>query len=70
MGLGLAWVMPFANVLSFAIGVVIAALWVRFHRKSGQAFYIPVASGLVAGESLIAAIIAILCTVAGFLAVK
>jgi len=70
MGLGLAWVMPFTNVLSFAIGAVIAWLWTRLHRKSGDAFNIPIASGLVAGESLIAAIIAILCTIAGFLAVK
>jgi OPT family oligopeptide transporter len=70
MGLGLAWVMPFSNVFAFAIGAVIAKLWVRLHRKSGEAFNIPVASGLVAGESLVAAIIAILCTIAGFLAVK
>lgn len=70
MGLGLAWVMPFSNVFAFALGAVIAELWVRLHRKSGEAFNIPVASGLVAGESLVAAIIAILCTLAGFLAVK
>ncbi len=70
MGLGLAWVMPFANVFSFAIGAVIAEVWKRWHPQSGEKFNIPVASGLVAGESLVAAIIAILCTVAGFLAVK
>jgi len=70
MGLGLAWVMPFSNVFAFAIGAVIAELWLRLHRKSGAMFNIPVASGLVAGESLVAAIIAILCTIAGFLAVK
>lgn len=70
MGLGLAWVMPFSNVFAFAIGAVISEIWLRVHRKSGAAFNIPIASGLVAGESLIAAIIAILCTVAGFLAVK
>lgn len=70
MGLGLAWVMPFSNVFAFAIGAVLSELWLRMHRKSATAFNIPIASGLVAGESLIAAIIAILCTVAGFLAVK
>ncbi len=70
MGLGLAWVMPFANVFSFAIGAVISEIWRRVHRQSGEAFNIPIASGLVAGESLVAALIAILCTIAGFLAVK
>lgn len=70
MGLGLAWVMPFSNVFAFAIGAVITEVWTRCHRKSGELFNIPVASGLVAGESLVAAIIAILCTIAGFLAVK
>lgn len=62
MGLGLAWVVPFYNSLSFAIGAVIAWLWTTLHRRSGDTFVIPIASGLVAGESLMAAIIAILAT--------
>ncbi len=70
MGLGLAWVMPFANVFAFAIGAVISEVWMRWRRKSAELYNIPVASGLVAGESLVAAIIAILCTIAGFMAVK
>jgi uncharacterized oligopeptide transporter (OPT) family protein len=70
MGLGLAWVIPFQNAFSFAIGAVITSIWTRFHRKSADTFNIPVASGLVAGESLVAAIIAILCTIVGFTAVR
>ncbi|HEV8694960.1 MAG TPA: OPT family oligopeptide transporter [Lysobacter sp.] len=70
MGLGLSWVMPFQNAFAFAIGGVLTEIWMRVNRKSAETFNIPVASGLVAGESLVAAIIAILCTVAGFLAVK
>lgn len=70
MGLGLAWVIPFQNALSFAIGAVIVEVWTRMNRKGADTFSVPIASGLVAGESLIAALIAIACTVAGFLAVK
>jgi uncharacterized oligopeptide transporter (OPT) family protein len=70
MGLGLAWVIPFQNSLSFAIGAVIATVWMRAHRKSADTFNVPIASGLVAGESLMAALIAIACTIVGFLAVK
>jgi putative OPT family oligopeptide transporter len=70
MGLGLAWVIPFQNSLSFAIGAVIAWSWTRVNKKTADTFNVPIASGLVAGESLIAALIAILCTLAGFLAVK
>jgi uncharacterized oligopeptide transporter (OPT) family protein len=70
MGLGLAWIMPFQNAFAFAIGSVLTSIWTRLHRKSADTFNIPVASGLVAGESLVAAIIAILCTIVGFMAVR
>jgi hypothetical protein len=33
-------------------------------------YNIPIASGMVAGEALIAALIAIACTLVGFMAVK
>jgi uncharacterized oligopeptide transporter (OPT) family protein len=65
IGLGLAWVIPFQNALSFAIGAVIALVWMRWRRGSAERLTIPVASGLVAGESLVAAFIAIACTVIG-----
>jgi uncharacterized oligopeptide transporter (OPT) family protein len=68
MGLGLSWVMIFENSLSFAIGAVLVALWTKFHKKSSDLYYVPVASGLIAGESLVAALIAIACTLVGLLA--
>lgn len=70
MGLGLSWVIPFQNSLAFAIGAVIVEVWMRWNRKASDTFSVPIASGLVAGESLVAALIAIACTLAGFLAVK
>jgi uncharacterized oligopeptide transporter (OPT) family protein len=70
MGLGLSWVMVFENSLSFAIGAVLVAVWARLSKKGSGLYYVPVASGLIAGESLVAALIAIACTVVGLLAVK
>jgi len=68
MGLGLSWVVPFANSLAFAIGAVIAWLWGVVARKGRDVFNVPLASGLIAGESLAAAIIAMTATVVGLLA--
>ncbi len=59
MGLGLAFVVPFANALAFFIGAVVATLWQRVHPSSAARYLIPIASGAVAGESLAAAFQAI-----------
>jgi len=68
MGLGLGFVVDFSNSLGFTLGAVIAWLWTRSSRKQAESFKIPLASGLVAGESLFAAILAIICAAAGLLA--
>ncbi len=70
MGLGLAWVVPFQNCLSFFIGALIVTAWQKLNKNNSTTYAIPIASGLVAGESLVAAFIAIACTLVGFLAVK
>lgn len=67
MGLGLSWVLPFANALSFAIGAVIAQVWTWIHKPSQEKFNIPIASGLVAGESLLLALFAMTATIVGLL---
>jgi uncharacterized oligopeptide transporter (OPT) family protein len=68
MGLGLGWVVFFSNALSFTIGAVIAWLWGAVHRKSHDTFNIPIASGLIAGESLMKALLAMLVTAIGLAA--
>jgi uncharacterized oligopeptide transporter (OPT) family protein len=70
MGLGLSWVMVFQNSLSFAIGAVLVAVWSKLNKKGSDLYYVPIASGMIAGESLVAALIAIACTVVGLLAAK
>jgi uncharacterized oligopeptide transporter (OPT) family protein len=60
--------MVFQNTLSIAIGGLIVAIWPRLNKKASDLYSIPIASGFVAGESLIAALIAIACATAGLLA--
>jgi uncharacterized oligopeptide transporter (OPT) family protein len=65
MGLGLAWVVPFQNAFSFAIGAVVTFVWSKMFPKAVEKYNVPIASGLVAGESLLAAFIAIASTLVG-----
>jgi uncharacterized oligopeptide transporter (OPT) family protein len=62
MGLGLGWVVFFSNALSFAIGAGVAWGWSVAHRRTQDAFNVPIASGLIAGESLMKALLAMLAT--------
>jgi uncharacterized oligopeptide transporter (OPT) family protein len=64
-GLGLGWVVPFSVPLSFAIGAVIVWGWGRLSARSQQSYSLPVASGLIAGESMVKAILAMLATAIG-----
>lgn len=64
-GLGLAFMLPFYNSLAFTIGAVVSYVWSKVQKDSHNLYNVPLASGLVAGESLIAAFIAMLTTAAG-----
>ena len=68
MGLGLGWVVFFSNALAFTIGAFIAWAWAKFKPENQERYNIPLASGLVAGESLIKALLAMLATVLGLAA--
>ncbi len=65
MGLGLGGVVPFSNALSFAVGAAIARLWSLLSSRSAEAYNVPIASGLIAGESMIKAVIAMTATAIG-----
>ncbi len=60
MGLGLAFVIPFWNTLSMFVGALIASILAKKARELAESYTIPVASGLIAGESLMGVIIALL----------
>ncbi len=60
MGLGLSWVMVFANSFGFFVGALLGLIWTKLRQKNADVYLIPVASGAIAGESLMCAIIAII----------
>lgn len=65
MGLGLSWVVFFSNAVGFMVGAVIIWLWEMVSRRNSDKYAIPLASGLIAGESLIKALIAMTATAIG-----
>jgi uncharacterized oligopeptide transporter (OPT) family protein len=52
MGLGLAFVIPFWNTLSMFVGALIVWIISKKAEKWGDSYVIPIASGIIAGESL------------------
>jgi uncharacterized oligopeptide transporter (OPT) family protein len=65
MGLGLGFVVPFQNAVSFFIGGVIAWIWSRKRPMSAGEYMVAIAAGLIAGEGLISAVSAIIQTAVG-----
>ena len=65
--LGMGWVVPFSVSLSFAIGAAILTIWRRTLPRSEGTYSIPVASGMIAGESIIKALLAMLATAIGLM---
>jgi OPT family oligopeptide transporter len=65
MGLGLSWVMVFSNCQAFALGAIIVWIWTKLHARSAEGYSVAVASGFIAGESLIKALIAMAATAVG-----
>lgn len=66
MGVGLAMVIPAFNSISMFLGAVIAALYARARPKEAELFTVPVASGIIAGESILGVIIILLGAVGLF----
>jgi uncharacterized oligopeptide transporter (OPT) family protein len=60
MGLGLAFVIPAWNCISMFIGALIALIIAKRKPAIDEAYTIPVASGLIAGESIMGVAIALL----------
>lgn len=60
MGVGLAMVIPAFNSISMFLGAVIAALYARAKPKDAELFTVPVASGIIAGESILGVVVIIL----------
>lgn len=59
-GLGLAMVIPFFNSLGMFIGALIALALEKFKPKVASDYVVPVASGIIAGESIMGIVVALL----------
>jgi uncharacterized oligopeptide transporter (OPT) family protein len=59
-GVGIGMLIPGNAVTTILIGALIAWCWSKFKPKSAEFYAIPVASGLIAGEALVAVILAII----------
>jgi uncharacterized oligopeptide transporter (OPT) family protein len=60
IGLGLGLFLPFFNPFSMFLGALAAWVWGRQRRAHAERYVVPVASGIVAGESIVSVIIAIM----------
>jgi uncharacterized oligopeptide transporter (OPT) family protein len=58
-GIGLAWTFAWSTSLLFFLGALAAYVWEKKRPRQSEEFLFPVASGLIAGGSLMAALLAI-----------
>jgi uncharacterized oligopeptide transporter (OPT) family protein len=65
-GIGIGMLVPGAVVFTMVLGSVFASVWARAHRPSYQKLGTPLASGLIAGEAIVAVVIPLLIAI-GFL---
>jgi len=66
-GVGLAFVIPFYNSLSMFLGAVIATLLQKKRAALAERYVVPIASGVIAGESLVGVGIALAMAIPGIL---
>ena len=57
-GVGLGFILPFQYPLSMLIGAVGAAIWTHRNKKSSDDYLVPVASGIIAGVSIMGVVAA------------
>jgi uncharacterized oligopeptide transporter (OPT) family protein len=60
IGLGLGLILPFFNPFSMLLGAVGAWLWSRQRKAHAERYLVPVASGIIAGESIVSVVIALI----------
>lgn len=58
-GLGLSFILPASNSYTFLVGALIAEIWARRSPKKAELYVVAIASGLIAGESVVGVIVAI-----------
>jgi uncharacterized oligopeptide transporter (OPT) family protein len=59
-GLGIGMLVPFVVIVTMFLGGVLGTLWNRFHKDSADRYMVPLASGFIAGEALVAVVVPVL----------
>jgi len=59
-GMGLGFILPFYYPLAMFLGALLAWLAARFAKERAERYTVPISSGLIAGESIVGVIVAIL----------
>ncbi|MEQ1755312.1 MAG: OPT/YSL family transporter [Micropepsaceae bacterium] len=59
-GLGLGVILPFSAVATLLVGASLGMLWKAIAPKSNSVYMVPLASGFIAGEALIAVLVPVL----------
>jgi uncharacterized oligopeptide transporter (OPT) family protein len=59
-GLSLGILLPFAAVSTIFVGGVIGLLWTALAKRSAGVYLVPLASGFIAGEALVAVLVPVL----------
>ena len=62
IGFGLAFTLPASNCISMFLGALIVLVLEKTKPRVAEGYVVPVASGVLAGESLIGVVIALLTT--------
>ncbi len=62
-GVGIGMLVPFAVIIVMFLGGIVDRIWERRNRDTHERYSIPLASGLIAGEAIIAVIIPLLVAI-------
>ncbi len=61
-GVGFGLMLPFSTPLSFLVGALVAEGLTKANRTAADRYILPVASGVIAGESILGVVVAALNT--------
>jgi uncharacterized oligopeptide transporter (OPT) family protein len=64
-GIGIGILVPFVVVFTMFLGGIIGWIWEKQNKKSADIFMVPLGSGFIAGEALVAVVLAIYFAAAG-----
>ncbi|HEY1879605.1 MAG TPA: OPT family oligopeptide transporter [Caulobacteraceae bacterium] len=59
-GLSLGVLLPFSAVAAMFVGAAGGSIWLKFHTRTAKVYSIPLASGFIAGEAMVAVIVPVL----------